>query len=135
MANGGLLTGLEPAVAIPHEHYGVAEVLLKRDFAQGCRRRRGSDFGQTRNGHRISPLWGYGAGVGATTRICVFTSWNSSMARAPRARPMPLYLKPPSSKASLMSPQVLIHTVPALMARATRCARSTSLVKTAAARP
>jgi hypothetical protein len=33
MANGGLLTGLEPAFAIPHEHDGVAEVLLKRDFA------------------------------------------------------------------------------------------------------
>src|ERR1700745_2818369 len=29
MANGGLFTGLEPAVAISHEHNGVAEVLFK----------------------------------------------------------------------------------------------------------
>src|SRR5690242_19043106 len=56
MANVGLLTSLEPAVAIPHEHYGVAEVLLKRDLAEGYRGRRGSDFGQTRNGHRLSPV-------------------------------------------------------------------------------
>src|SRR5580704_10351987 len=56
MANGGLFAGLEPAVAISHEHYGVAEVLLKRDFAQGCRGRRGSDFGQGRYGHRYSPV-------------------------------------------------------------------------------
>jgi hypothetical protein len=33
MANDGLFTGLESAVAIPHEHNGVAEVLLNRDFA------------------------------------------------------------------------------------------------------
>src|SRR5690349_6983966 len=59
MANGSLFTRLEPAFAIPHEHYGVAEVLLKRDFAQGCRARRCAEFGQTGNGHRISSvrLW------------------------------------------------------------------------------
>src|SRR5579872_2281980 len=56
MANGGLFSGLEPAVAISHEHYGVAEVLLKRDFAQGCRGRRCAEFGQTGNSHRVSPL-------------------------------------------------------------------------------
>src|SRR5579863_7840358 len=68
MANGGLLTGLEPTVAIPHEHYGVTEVLLKRDFAQGCRGRRCAEFGQTGNGHRVSPVrvmvpWRLSAGM------------------------------------------------------------------------
>jgi hypothetical protein len=33
MAHGGLLAGLEPAFAIPHEHNGVAEMLFKCDLA------------------------------------------------------------------------------------------------------
>src|ERR1700747_1401391 len=56
MANAGLLTSFKPAVAVPHEHDGVAEVRLKRDLAQGRRGWRCAEFWQNGNGHRVSPL-------------------------------------------------------------------------------
>ena len=65
----------------------------------------------------------------------VLASWNSVMARGPRRRPMPLCLKPPSAKPSLIAAHVLVQTVPAWISRLTRRLMLMSLVKMPAARP
>ena len=59
----------------------------------------------------------------------------SLTASTPFSRPRPLALKPPNGTDGATTRYALIHTVPARIFAATRCARCTSLVHTAPARP
>src|SRR5207253_3446960 len=74
-------------------------------------------------------------GLGLVETITLFVSKYSSSVSSPSSRPKPDCLKPPNGIPGNAVYGMLIPTVPALIARASRCPRAGSPVQTVAISP